>query len=176
MNHNNIEKLITAKSKELEHVIDVLPMKLGAEAVKFSMQRFRSQNWKGNNRQPWKRRKGNKSKGRGILVKSGRLRRSIRILGVRPGEVIIGTDVPYAEAHNEGFRGTVTVGAHSRNKYSKTTGKKNGRKVSRKYESSTTVKAHKRNMNLPKRQFIGDSPALTRELKNRIDLEIKKIL
>ncbi len=76
MNHNNIENLITAKSKELEHVIEVLPLKLGAEAVKFSMQRFRSQNWKGNNRQPWKRRKGNKSKGRGILVKTQNYRQA----------------------------------------------------------------------------------------------------
>ncbi len=52
-----IEKILQHKARELEHMLDVLPTKLGAEAVKFSVQRFRSQNWKGNSRQPWKRRK-----------------------------------------------------------------------------------------------------------------------
>ncbi len=78
-----ISKMIKHQARELDHLIEVLPTKLGAEAVKFSVQRFRSQNWKGNSRQPWKKRKGRTDKGRAVLVKSGRLRRSIRVLGVR---------------------------------------------------------------------------------------------
>lgn len=172
-----IERMIRHKAQELEHVVNVLPTKLGAEAVNFSLQRFRSQNWKGTSRQPWKQRKVKKARGRAILIQSGRLRRSIRILNERKGSVTIGTDVPYAEAHNEGFRGTVTVRAHTRNRYSNVRAKHKERNFTMKQHSDTgSVKAHKRNMNLPQRRFIGDSPALNRQLINRIDLEIKKVL
>jgi len=44
--------------------------------------------------------------GRGILVKSGRLRRSIRAVpGYDFSEIKIASDVPYARRHNEGLDG-----------------------------------------------------------------------
>jgi phage gpG-like protein len=126
-------------------------------ALRFVDTNFRAQQWHGASSQPWKQRKklGN---GRSILVKPGWLRRSVRIIRIEPLSVTIGSDVPYAKAHNEGFRGRVAIPTHSRT----TT---NG---------TATVQAHSRNMNLPKRQFLGASPVLTAQAKRTLTAEIMK--
>ncbi len=57
----------------------------------------------------WRARKlSKKSKGRAILIKSGRLRRGIRPQPTYDSARVV-NDVPYAKAHNEGFEGTVRV-------------------------------------------------------------------
>ena len=42
---------------------------------------------------------------RAILVKTGRLRRSVRIVSVTAESVTVGTDVEYAQAQQEGYKG-----------------------------------------------------------------------
>jgi phage gpG-like protein len=59
--------------------------------------------------------------GRAILVKSGRLRRSVRIVSTTATSVTIGTDVPYAQGLQEGrgnmpARPFITVGPTTRGK------------------------------------------------------------
>lgn len=97
---------------------------------------------------------------RKILVKTGRLRRSLQ-MRVAGGRVTIFTDAPYAQAHNEGFQGTVTqrVKAHTR--------------------LGRPVRAHTRKvrMNLPRRQFM-DIPGqpLNPLIEQRIVMNLERAL
>lgn len=49
----------------------------------------------------WKKRKDSRNT-RSLLVKTGRLKQSIRVKRYNSNEVVIGTDTPYASYHNEG--------------------------------------------------------------------------
>lgn len=174
-----------------------LPNGIATVAVNFFKERFRAQNWVGTNTEPWRRRRKTKKgwewggrkerKGRAILVDTGRLRRSIRKVSATESSVVIATDVPYAKMHNEGFRGVITqqVKAHQRKK---TTFGITGRKALKTRTKITygrvdtgdrlAVKAHQRkiNMNLPRRQFIGESPYLSRQIERYATAEIMKAL
>lgn len=150
------------------------PTMAGIEAVNFSKERFVRKNWLDRSPAAWKARKPSpewhseaqkKAAARGsLMVKSGRLKRSIRVIKVTPNSVTIGTDVPYAEPHNEGavINQVVNVKSFSR--------KRKGR--------SETVKAHrrKRKMTLPKRQFLGESAILLRRVERLVQREITDIL
>ncbi len=175
MAKNNITSLIGDQNRRMQLAIAVLPTRLGNEAVRWSKERFRQQGWKGNSNQPWKKRKGNTDPSRATLVKSGALKRSVRMIGVTKYTSIIGTDSPCARAHNEGAQGTVRVRAHDRRTYSRGTEKNKGRNtpMTRRQPGTTTVKAHTRKVNIPQRRFLGESPDLTRRLKKEVHETLK---
>lgn len=168
------------------------PGMLGNDAVNFFLDRFTYQNWIGDSVQPWRRRKNpNKwgplknDSGRAILIQRARLKRSIRIIRAGNMEVLIGTDVPYARTHNEGLRvGQIQkVKEYKRKKTAfgivqrKTLKRQSNIKFGRMDTGDTiTVKAHTRriNQNIPKRQFMGESPYLTKLLGRRLQAEILK--
>lgn len=149
---------------------DTWRKKAEVEAVNFSKERFVRKNWVDSKREPWKawstKYAQSDRHGASLLVgkKSGRLKRSIRKLRATANSVVIGTDVPYAEIHNEG--GTINkstrVRAHRRTRKGKT----------------TDVKAHTRHMNLtmPPRRFIGESALLSRRIERQLQKEMNKIL
>ena len=85
-------------------------------AVNFSKERFVKKDWVNETSQKWKDRK-KPDKG-SLLLKSGRLKRSIRKISQVGSLVEIGTDVPYAKIHNEGgtISKTVRVRSHTRNR------------------------------------------------------------
>ena len=87
---------------------------------------------------------------------SGRLRRSIRTTHVDRDSAAIGTDVEYAQAHNDGFRGRVNQRVRSH------------------YRKGRKVKSFKRtiNQNIPQRQFIGNSAVLDRRIHRMMTVEI----
>ncbi|MBN2669973.1 MAG: phage virion morphogenesis protein [Bacteroidales bacterium] len=166
------------KIDRFSKAIKTLPGKMGAEAVLFSKERFRSQNWVDNRTHVWAKRKtvrGSKQRQkRGVLIDSGRLMRSIRKIYVSNQVIIIGTDVPYAQVHNEGFKGTVSVKAHKRGTYSKTkkgTGVYSIRsrtertRTVREKTGSIKVKAHTKKLNIPQRQFLGNSDVLAKRIE-----------
>lgn len=102
-----------------------LPIKVGDTAILYTKQRFAQANWIDHRVESWRPRKAvtkwgktKRNKGRALLVDTGRLRRSIRIMGKTSSSVTIGSDVPYASVHNDGFRGSVSqrVKAHTRKK------------------------------------------------------------
>jgi phage gpG-like protein len=175
---------IAEQEQHFKRVLSYAPGMLGNTAVNFFLDRFRGQNWIGSTTEPWRKRKINnkQSQGRALLIKSGRLRRSIRITRISGLTVVIGTDVPYAKAHNEGFRGTVKVAAFTRHKYSKHSvgsGKfnKSGSermKTVQKFSGDIQVKAHTRRVNLPRRQFMGYSPYLEKQLQRQLLNELIK--
>lgn len=161
----------------LAECIGDLPRMVGMEAVNFSKERFVQQNWHDTAPIPWPlrrhlRRGGKKRQKGAVLVDSGRLKRSIRIVSVSPNAVVIGTDVPYAQMHNDGFKGEENVKAyrqrvkaHRRKITVKT--KKGGtkKKVVQVKEHTRKIAAHQREVDMPRRQFLGKSAELNRRIE-----------
>lgn len=175
---NNIDKVLQAK---LERSLGTLPVVLGNEAVNWTKQNFRRQGWPGQSFQAWKPRKANakRNAGRGILIDSGRLSRSPRLISTGPLRATFGTDVPYAAAHNNGFTGTVNVKAHKRNKIGTvrvSTGKTGVFGKKKTITGVGDIKAHQRSMRLPRRRFIGNSPVLVSILKKKSIVHIGRDL
>lgn len=173
---------ITLFFSKLELKLNELPLIIGNEVVNYSLEAFEKQSWEG---VPWEKRKSKKDIGRQILVKSTRLKRSVRIVSSSPSSVIVGSDVPYAAIHNNG--GAINRPAHqelfTRNRH--TTGRKakyfgglgafKKGTVERTITSGTikglTFKAY--NINMPMRRYLGITPELKARIKKRIAQELK---
>lgn len=158
---------IINRLNKLSKAIDRMPQRAAVIAVNFTKERFTRRNWVNASRRPWEKRKNEKVRG-SLMSRTGRLKRSIRKISVGRERIVIGTDVPYAEIHNEGgtINKTVTVREHSR-KISR--GRKGGR---------ATVASHYRKMNvtMPQRQFIGESAVLMRRVERMIEKDLKNAL
>ena len=101
--HKKILKDIQAFKPQLEKVVDAM----GILAVSHFTTSFRNQGFTDESLQSWQPRKRierSRMGNRAILVKSGRLRRSIRSKRFGFLSVKILTDVPYASVHNNGER------------------------------------------------------------------------
>jgi len=84
----------------------IIKIEAGAMAVSHFKGNFRAQGFVDQTVDPWQKRKvfSKKKTTRAILVKSGNLRSSIRVLGTPGDRVIIGTrGIRYAKRHNEGL-------------------------------------------------------------------------
>ena len=161
-----MSKSFAAIVDDVTRAINAMPARVGTCAVNFSKQRFVQQNWHDTTPEPWKprsrtRRGGERRQNGAILVDSGRLKRSIRVVSADSNRVIIGTDVPYAEIHNEGLDGEVSVRKHSRRS-------RKGR--------LHIVKAHKRRVHMPQRCFLGESQALATQLEELMIKELKNAI
>lgn len=165
----------TRKLDSLLKTYQRLPNEIATIAVNFTKERFRDQAWLDETKHKWKPRKRERSGRRSqtLLVDKGRLKRSIRKIKATTEQVIIGTDVPYAEIQNEGgeIKKTVNVKSHAikshrRKAYIRN---RNGRAEQIKAQTikTYTVKAHTRKMNLkiPSRRFIGNSYTLGRRIE-----------
>lgn len=97
------------------------------------------------------------------LIDTGKLRNSM-LVEQEPGKVIISFGkrpvVNYAQAHNEGVDAEVDVKAFTRTVKGKT----------------QTVKAHKKHMRIPQRQFLGESKALEEILHSELEATAAEIL
>ncbi len=158
------------------------PRRAGEISLRFIDGNFRSQGWQGASFQPWQKNKRNGT----ILVKTGLLR-SATTFATSPGMVRVSNATPYAAAHNMGFHGTVSVRQHTRRLMttkSVETGRltKSGKmrlKTVHTLKNISFVKAHTRNMNLPKRQFMpgsmNDSPILYNAYRREVERKLKSI-
>lgn len=164
-----------------------LPTLVGNEAVNFFKQGFRRQGFIDESFKPWAKRspKAKRNKGRNILVDSARLWRSIRVLHKVPGRMVnVGTDVPYAQAHNEGFTGIEHVRPHKRTATvkRKAYGSYKGTAAKRRAATITmsgarhNVKGFSRKMRLPQRRIIGRSRFFDRRIKMILEYRLKRIL
>lgn len=172
---------ITDFARKLEAVSSTykrIPTEVATIAVNFSKERFREQAWLDKTKHPWKprrkARKGGKKRSQTLLVDTGRLKRSIRKIYVDQNRVIIGTDVPYAQIHNDGgtIKETVTVKTHNRKEHVR---KRAGRAE---IVKAHTVNSHTRKMNvkIPARRFIGNSYTLERRIYLHIASRFTKAL
>ncbi len=155
--------------------------------IAFTKDRFKYENWIDRYPEPWQRRSRKKTwgkkkndTGRALLVKSGRLRRSVRIISTTANSVTIGSDVPYARAHNDGFKKEVLQEVSSY-KRKITRGKmlKSGKRSTKTKETTgyTHVKFHIRaiKQNIPRRRFMGESKYLNMQISRMITAEVNKI-
>lgn len=152
-----------------------LPRVIGAKSVTFFKENFRRRGFPMNGRlERWEQRKQpDYRKGGALLIKTGKLRRSIRVMRADMGAVIVGSDDPKAAGHNNGvdIEKQVTVPAHTRRShkrkgYSRTIGGRRQR-VRAHAVAAGKVGAHSRKMKLklPRRQFIGHSPDLMKSIE-----------
>jgi phage gpG-like protein len=186
---NPFQARFTSIEHKLQQTLAALPAKAGAVVVHHSLESFHDQGWTDSSLEPWSPRlsKNGKNTGRAILVQSGRLRRSIRVLTATADSVTVGTDVPYAQIHNEG--GTISHPArdtilnfteHKGIDYEihgkksmrlakvQTINQQRGIKAIRR----ATIKEHTTTMK--KRQFIGNSKQQTEEITFMLQKEINK--
>lgn len=95
---------------QIKKIFAKMPDVVGSIAVDTTMDSFSAEQFQDQGSQKWAPRKNDKDSGkardkrRALLVDSGDLRRSIDYES-RPGEVAVGTDVKYAQRHNEGLKG-----------------------------------------------------------------------
>lgn len=132
-------------------IMDAAPDIVAETATEHFKDSFTKKAFDGN---PWAPAKVPRKNG-SLLVDSGNLVNSIRPAYIGRDKVIIsaGNDkVGYAQVHNEGYVGTVTVPAHTR----------------RMKEKNIPVKSHTRQANIPQRQFMGESNELAETLKNKL--------
>lgn len=155
-----------------------VPLEVAVLAERFSKERFRSQAWLDKSSEAWKpraqRRKGGQNKSQTLLVDKGQLKKSVRKISWNSQQVIIGSDVPYAQIHNDGgtISATQTVNSHKRKEFSR---KRKGRKETVK-EHSVKSFTRKVNIKIPKRQFIGNSETLKNQIIDHITNQFTKAL
>jgi phage gpG-like protein len=170
---------------------------VGNTAKVFFVQSFRKQGWDDKSVEKWKPRKRTSYKTksgktvddttRATLVKTGDLRRSIiRDPANRAAlSIKIHTDLPYAKIHNDGgtinrqgFKGlmyyrevaTNLATRKTQKRFARTTGMK-----SRRATHAMEINVGAYTINMPKRQFMGDSYNLNEQVKKVIVKRLDKI-
>ncbi|MDM1557072.1 phage virion morphogenesis protein [Chryseobacterium indologenes] len=173
MDISQFTSLLNKKSKELKnYTMTQFPSKAGKIAMRFVNNNFREQGYRGTTFKAWKPNK----RGSTILIKTGKLR-AATYYTTQPGQITIKNPMKYAKIHNEGFKGKIKVKAHSRNKYKKT---RVGNQTMTMKSGQGKVKAHDRNVNIPRRQFIptedSPSPTLYKNILRAAAKDIDKIM
>lgn len=175
----NMNQKINTYFQEFQHKVLQIQANIGQDigvaVVNNTLENFEKQAYSNN---PWKKRKDKKDKTRALLVKSGRLRRSVRVIASSPISVTIGSDVPYARIHNEG--GIINRAArsenfvrnrHKRGKLGKMFGGMGAFRKGTTPGRGLTFKAY--SFSIPKRQFLGVNVALYKEIKGIIKTEFE---
>lgn len=113
---NEARKLQQAQVKLQKSLNDFIVV-MGTDAKNHFVKSFRNQGFEDASIEKWQPRKGEimssgiakvrrKDKSsRAILVKTGDLRRSIRVLNKSYRSITLGSDLPYAQIHNDGLYG-----------------------------------------------------------------------
>lgn len=134
-NKFDLSKILKEIKKEFN--IDV-PKQIAHDAKTFFQENFDKQGFNSGFIESWKPRKNKKLK-HPILVKTGALKRSIRIREKNSKRISLVSNLPYSRIHNEGLMGLAW------GKYP---------------------------FQMPKRQFMGHSPALIKKIEERILITI----
>lgn len=163
---------LTQSKERLKACLRTLPRTLGVEAVRFFDDSFKAQGFTDAVLVPWRRTKSGKAnrfgqRSDGILIGRGRLRRGTRLMSAGGMSATVVNATPYAQAHNEGFRGVVSVPAYTR-RVTTFVYERKSRKRKKAGHRDITIKAHSRRMNLPRRQFMGRSRVLTEQHRQTI--------
>jgi len=116
-------------------------------ATEYYKGRFKEKEWDGS---AWDKAKPKRTGS--LLVESGAMANSIEPAKISESEVIIqagNSKVGYAKVHNEGFKGPITIPAHTR--------------------KGKPVAAHTRQMEMPQRQFMGEARELNKNIRSRLE-------
>ncbi len=146
--------------QKLDRIHQEAPKIASIEAEGYFVKTWRDQAWEG---KPWKKRKV-RDAGRGILTKSGRLRRGVRRKVIGKYKAGVENSVPYSPVHNEGLRvrGVQNVRAHTR----------------RTPRGREQVRAHSRRVDyvMPQRRHMGNSKTLNLRIRKRLTVLYKKAI
>ncbi len=161
----------------ISDVFSNLPTWAGNAALNFYKDSWRRQGFIDTSFKRWpKRKKEGGSKDRAILVKSGQLRRSLRLrVGTTWFEVY--SEVPYAKAHNEGATITQTVTPRQRRYFwamhykAKKVGKSDEAGQWRAMALSETI-----TIKIPRRQFMGQSNFMERRIVANVERALQYAL
>lgn len=150
MDFNELSNYLTSLP---EQILNDASEIVAETATAYYKARFKEKSFDGN---PWAPAKVPRQNG-SLMVNSGNLVNSIRPAYIGRDKVVISAGnekVDYAQIHNEGYAGPVTVPAHVRR--------------TSKY-GDIKVKAHTRQTNIPKRQFMGKSDELAKTIHERLE-------
>lgn len=105
-----LSDLVRRDAARLRQQMRKLPRLLGNEVVRHTLDNFKLQGFKQSEGfvQRWQPRKPSRRRERGrraILVKSGALRRSVRVVSVSPTSALVASRLPYSKRHNDGLKG-----------------------------------------------------------------------
>ena len=186
MTPEEFNKKLAAKQKQVKQYAErQFPVMAGNTALRFVDGNFRAQGFQGRGFKRWKE----NARGGTILVSPGG--GSLRAATYVTFQIAMATlrnNMKYAKVHNEGFKGSVTVKAHSRNRMGKIkvgTGRFNKSGKERMITKTTkigqsSVKAHTRQMNIAQRQFMpirdNDSPTLVRAIERQVSKDLINIV
>lgn len=159
---------------QIERIISILQPRMAQYAVEWTQSNFKRQQWEG---VPWPKRKREtrRSKGKQILVNTGKLYRSIQVVDAKNFGSL---GIPYARIHNYG--GSIEQAARSDNfvhpRYKR--GRDKGRFKRGKIKPSGTGSAGRfsfraRTIGMPQRKFIGATPALKQYIVQGANIYLK---
>lgn len=179
MSPDEFIKLVSEKQSELKNLVNrILPIKGGAIAVDHFKDNFRKGGFVNGGLKKWKESKRINESGKSaaskyktLLSSRNRLYNSITNQP-RLGESYIYTDVEYASIHNEG--GFINRPARSQVLHFNRKGRFSKNNSRAKYAQKVNIGPTR--INMPKRQFIGQSKELDTKIENLINNEIKTIL
>lgn len=99
------EDAIKISTNKYASATGLMRKEIGNQAVSHFKDSFRNQGFDDSHVTPWKQRKvqGRNKKGRAILVKTGRLRRSF-VISYSTEKITIINDTPYSTYHNYGSK------------------------------------------------------------------------
>lgn len=152
--------------------LERLPMIVSEAMIDYVLDNFDSESYEGRS---WPDRKDGDTS-RALLIKSGKGRRSIRVLSRTKSRVSIGTDLDYMIAHNDGAEVTVQITARMRKFFWA---------MHYKHEKNVpddqirwkwmALKKGPITFKMPQRQFFGPSEELDERIKEGIEFELKKV-
>lgn len=155
--------------------MEQLPRAAGRIIVNFAKDRFKQEAWHDEGRERWPARRKRdkvdrryKRNPRGLLVASGRLRRSIQVNRMSRQYVTVGTDVPYAAIHNDG--GTIDHPGGTAYVV------REGRAIwisNRRAQGKNYPRTKPHQITIPRRRFLGKSKLLEKRIVMMIE---KKLL
>ncbi|PLW89998.1 phage virion morphogenesis protein [Mucilaginibacter sp.] len=156
-----------------------------AMALTHFKESFTNQGFTDETLQKWQARKGGaKNNGRAILINRGILKRGLRIKHTSIDGAIVGEDegIPYADIHN--FGGEIKITVQMRRffwamYYKFGGGQKNANGKAKPVNDTALfyrnlALSKKDHITIPKRQFIGDSAMLERNIKKYVTDELNK--
>ena len=186
---NSNAHIIRKAQADMKKAIKEMVTIMGVEAINHYKKSFADQGFTDDGFVAWRKRKDRKDTykrgerslnvGRAVLTKTGRLRRSLRKQRFGQYGVMIYTNVPYSEIHNEG--GVINRKASERVVHFKgdlfdiSTRQAVRGRFARKRNADFAQKlvVGEYSIRMPKRQFVGYSERLNRRLIKIFDIKIR---
>ena len=198
MKFNESKKIVKDMERVASEIKDMVTI-MGVYAINHYKKSFRDGGFTDEGFTPWKKRKSGRDRkkgsirnasggtrslkmGRGVLIKTRALSRSLTARGIGRYSVRIQSNLPYAKVHNEGETinvtsrsGSGTINARVRGSGKFVNGvftKGRSKKIQLQGASYTTGPYQ---IKMPKRQFVGYSGVLSRKIEKKLDSKIRRI-